>query len=90
MALRDGDAKILARMIHPDQPVLGDLLPPEGMHYYEFIKETGIEDFELYDLAHDPGETQNLAASEPARLEALEKELLELFGAVQKEAPLVR
>ena len=90
VALRDGEHKILARMIHPDQPVLGDLVPPEGTHFYQFLKQTGIEDFELYDLARDPGETRNIAASEPETLATMKGELLELFTAVQAEAPLVR
>ncbi|HZF10606.1 MAG TPA: sulfatase [Thermoanaerobaculia bacterium] len=47
---------------------------------------------ELYDLAHDPGETKNLAAQEPARLAAMRQQIQKRFAGMknrlrQQEVP---
>ncbi len=88
VALRDGDRKLLARMVHP-HPTLEDLRPPPGVSLMDFIKQAGLEDFELYDVVRDPGETRELSALEPERRAELERELVRLYAQVQAEAPVV-
>jgi arylsulfatase A len=90
VALREGNWKILARMVHPDQPTEGDLLPPEGTSFMDFVKETAIEDFELYDLTRDAAESNDLAETEPEKLEQLKTTLSALYAEVQAEAPVYR
>ena len=59
-------------------------MPPQ--HQFPIGKE------ELYDLAHDPGETRNLAASEPARVAGLRQQIQRRFAGMknrlrQQEVP---
>jgi len=42
---------------------------------WKYIEAPAEHTYELYDLAHDPGETRNLAASEPARTQRLATDL---------------
>jgi arylsulfatase A len=86
-ALRMGDYKILARMVHPMQPTRKDLFPPQGTELMEFIKRTDIEDFQLYDVVRDPGETQELSKEKPEVYAKLRALLLATYEEIQKEGP---
>jgi len=43
--------------------------------------------FELYNLSRDPGETTNLAAKQPQRLQAMAATLSRLYGEIKAEGP---
>lgn len=85
--MRQGDWKILARMTPQMAPSIADARPPGGWSTMKFIKKASLEDFELYNLREDPGETTNLAAKEPKRLEAMKKRFIALHREIQAEGP---
>ncbi|MBN1489852.1 MAG: sulfatase [Phycisphaerae bacterium] len=80
-ALREGDWKLVA---HWDIEETFDRATPEAVRA---IKRAKLVDFELYNLREDIGEKRDLAAEQPARVEALARRLRELFGQIQKEGP---
>jgi arylsulfatase A-like enzyme len=54
-----------------------DCIPKAPPHHFPIGRE------ELYDLARDPGETRNLAATEPTRVAALRQRLHQRFAGVK-------
>ena len=81
-ALRDGDWKILGIPRNPCPREPGGFPGPEDFTY---IQNAELTEFELYNLARDPGERENLAAREPARLAALSARLRELHADVKRD-----
>jgi arylsulfatase len=60
------------------------LLLPNRKNYYNYVKDTGSSETELYDLESDIGEKQNLAKQYPG----IVSEMLELIKAFQWPAKL--
>ena len=85
--MREGDWKILARMTPQLDPSIADARPPEGWSVMEFIKKTSLENFELYNLRKDPGETTNLSARESKRFEVMKERLIAIHREIQAEGP---
>ena len=83
VALRDGDWKLLA---HWDGPDLG---PGGSVHAgdCELIRSAKLTGFELYNLREDPRESTDLAAREPAMVEALAAKLRTRYDAIATAAP---
>jgi arylsulfatase A len=81
VAMRDGDWKLVAHWDGPEDP-LGGNVNPQSMR---LIKTARLTRFELYNLREDPGETRDLAASQPDRLKTLSQRLLDLYLEVQAE-----
>ena len=53
-----------------------------------FIKTIQPEFYELYNVANDAGQQEDLAATEPDKLEAMKNELLVLLEEIKKEGPV--
>ncbi len=85
-ALRAGSWKILGI---PDRatprPSGGAFNAAEDMRY---IKEAHLAEFELYDLAADPAERNDLAAREPNRKRALAEQLVAVYREIQARCPV--
>jgi arylsulfatase A len=84
VAMRSGDWKILAGLALSVTPHGSNILPGQ----MESLKAAELESFELYDLRADPGEQNDLAASEPKRLAELKRELQALYHQVRDESPI--
>jgi arylsulfatase A len=95
VALRQGDYVYL-----PRQGSCGFSVPPEGIRWWSSnlgfvnsdVNSTGgikpnASRVQLYNLATDPDQTTNIAASEPLRVEAMKKRLQELRGATDGVRP---
>ncbi len=87
VAMRIGDYKILARMQHPDQPTDLDLFPAPETGLMNFIKNTPIEDFQLYDVMSDPGETRELSEEQPDLMQSMQARMQALYGEIRVEGP---
>lgn len=83
VAMRIGEWKILGRLDSPPLKPSADLTSEE----MTVIKTARLQSFELYNLRDDPGETLDLAAREPERLESLSARLRTMFREVQAECP---
>ena len=84
VAMRVGDWKILASLDgpKPDSPV--DITD----NNMGLVKRGSLAQFELYNLADDPAEITDLAAAQPQRLAALQKQLEAMHLSVQAESPV--
>ena len=83
-SLRDGDWKVLGIPAHPCPREAGGFIGKEDL---EYIFRAELAQFELYNLRADPGEKQDLAAREPARLQAMAAQLARLHREVVAGAP---
>lgn len=83
VAIRSGDWKLLARLTGPELPPGGDILPGD----MQAIKSAELDTFELYNLRHDIGETNNLIASERQVAEEMQALLQSLYQEVRDESP---
>jgi len=54
---------------------------------WKILADNQMTKFELYNLRQDPAEKQNLAESEPKRLEAMKKALVKLNAEIDAEGP---
>ena len=83
-----------AAMRQGDWMILGELKgQPSGSHRMiaddmEFIKNTKLTKFELYNLREDIGQQNDLAEVEPQRLQAMKKKLVKLYEEVIAEGPI--
>ena len=84
VAIRDGDWKLLAAM-SAGRPASPPNLTEAVM---KAIKQPGLTGFELYNLADDPGETKDLAASQPERMAAMQRVLESMHESVRQESPI--
>jgi arylsulfatase A len=84
VAMRIGDWKLLADLTGPDLKPGADLVPEE----MRAIKEAELTGFELYNLAHDIGETTDLAEKHPERLARMSAVLRRLYHEVRDESPI--
>ena len=88
VAMRDGDWKIVA---HVDGPFTGGISRDLGGNVNEksmaAIKTAKVVSFELYNMAKDIAEKNDLSKEQPEILEKLKKQLLEKYTEVQAEGP---
>lgn len=82
VALRIGDWKILGRL--SARPAGRSGITEEGNR---ILKTAELAGFELYDLKADPGETADLAGSEPGRLAEMSAALRKRYLEVREETP---
>ncbi|MDB4640195.1 sulfatase-like hydrolase/transferase [Pirellulaceae bacterium] len=73
VAMRDGDYKVLATLNDNKLPRYTNLSEDQ----FQKAKSAKLTDFELYDLASDPNEKNNLAKNNPAKLNEMKKKLNE-------------
>jgi len=81
VAMRDGEWKIVAHIDNLGQRS-GQRFTQEDI---DRLKATELVNFELYHISEDIGEQNDLAATEPQRLEAMSKRLKEIYADVQAE-----
>jgi arylsulfatase A len=82
VALRNGDWKIVARLT--ELPQSRSAIDDASNHALKHAEATG---FELYNLRHDLGETNDRATAEPVKLNELRAALVTRFREVQAETP---
>ena len=80
VAMRDGDWSLVA---HPDYELSTHNMFQEA--WIPTVKEGGYTGYELYDLKNDPNQTNDRAADEPDRLEAMKKQLLEINASIMAD-----
>jgi arylsulfatase A len=81
LALRDGDWAILARTDDADRPKAHPLLREDMAR----VLESKPVSWELYHLGRDRGQTRDLSADQPQRLETMKRQLAELHADVLAE-----
>lgn len=81
LAIREGDWALVARTDDADRPKAHQLLR-EDMPYMRTAKPN---QFELYNLRQDPGQTRDLSSEHPDRLEQLKQRLLKLHREIMEE-----
>ena len=84
VAMRVGDWKILARLDTPSLKPSADISVEE----MQALKTAALEQFELYNLKDDPGESRDLTAEAPEKLEQLVEQLRVVYAGVQAESPV--
>jgi arylsulfatase A len=83
-SMRDGDWKVLG-LPKARTPRAGG--PPVAREDMPRLLAPEFVEFELYNLAKDPGERQNLAASDRKRLQTMADELVRLDRSVHADSP---
>lgn len=87
-ALRDGPWKIVASWDGPQMTEsansVGRNINPQAI---DVVKTARLTDFQLYNLAEDIGESNDLAAERPEVLERLREAAMKIHADVQEEAP---
>jgi arylsulfatase A len=83
VAVRIGNWKLLAHLTGPELKPGADLVPGE----MQAIKTAELATFELYDLENDIGESTDVAAAEPERVQQMAAEMRRLYRAVRDESP---
>ena len=84
VAMRIGDWKIVADLTTKPLKPMADIRP----EHRKALKEAELTGFELYNLRDDAGETTDLAAREPQRLQEMAAQLRELHSEVRNESPV--
>ena len=82
VAMRDGDWSLVAERV--------GTLPTRNMFeeaWIPQIKNGAYQNFRLFNLADDPGQTVNLADKYPDRVEQLKRKLLEINASVMADGP---
>ncbi|MEM7013974.1 MAG: arylsulfatase, partial [Verrucomicrobiota bacterium] len=80
VAMRDGDFSLVA---DPDYELSTNNMFKE--EWIPKVKAGGYTNFQLFNLKDDPGQTKNLAAEQPERLEQMKKRLLEINASVMAD-----
>ncbi|KAA5547322.1 sulfatase-like hydrolase/transferase [Roseiconus nitratireducens] len=81
VAMRDGRFSLVAM---PDYPLSTDNMFKEA--WIPKIRSGGYKDFQLYDLAEDPGQTTDLSAHRPELTERLKADLLRINASIMDDA----
>lgn len=87
VSMRVGDYKILANMLPQPEISIQDAKPPAGVSLMDFIKQSELGNFTLYNLRKDPSETTELSAREPEKLSLLRQQMIELHAEIRAEGP---
>lgn len=81
VAMRDGDYSLVG---FRDYEMSNKNLFEEK--WIPAIKTGTYHNFELYNLKDDPGQTRNLAAEQPGRVEAMKRQMLQINASIMKDA----
>ena len=87
VSMRVGDYKILANMLPQAGISIGDATPPAGVNLMDFIKQSNLGNFTLYNLSEDPSESVELSAQEPEKLSSLRQQFIQLHDEIREEGP---
>ena len=88
VAMRSGDYKILANMLPQNDISIRDAGPPQGVSIMDFIKQSKLGNFTLYNLHDDPSETTELSKTERARFDTLRQRMTDLHAEIRSEGPV--
>ena len=88
VTMRWGNLKMLANMLPQAKIDISDTRAPEGMATMDFIKQSELGEFTLYDLATDPGETTEVSDRDPEATTAMRKRMVELHAEIREEGPI--
>jgi arylsulfatase A len=80
VAMRDGDYSLVA---DPDHELSRDNMFKE--EWIPLLKRGGFTNFQLFNLKLDPGQTRDLAESEPKVLERMKAQLLKINASIMKD-----
>ncbi|MEM9018790.1 MAG: sulfatase-like hydrolase/transferase, partial [Verrucomicrobiota bacterium] len=88
VAMRNGDYKMLATLLPQQNPGgFEDAIQPEGWSIMQFIKKAELGRFELFNLAEDGSEAENLSGDEPETFEAIKAKMIALHREIREEGP---
>ena len=76
VSMRVGDYKMLANMLPQKEIGIRDARAPEGVSLMQFIKQSELGNFTLYNLKNDPSESTELSGSDPERFSELRKQFI--------------
>ena len=80
VAMRDGDFSLVA---NPDYEISQSNMFQES--WIPRVKNGGYQDFQLFDLNKDPGQTQNIASDNPELLKKLKAKLLKINQSIMAD-----
>lgn len=87
VTMRVGAYKILANMLPQPEISIRDARTPAGMSVMDFIKQSELGNFTLYNLKKDPSEKNELSKVEPEKLSSMRQQFIELHAEIRKEGP---
>ena len=87
VSMRMGDHKMLANMLPQSEITIRDASAPQGVGIMDFIKQSDLGNFTLYDLKNDPSETTNLAESHRKKFESMRLRMIQLHSEIREEGP---
>jgi arylsulfatase A len=88
VSMRIGDFKMLANMLPQTDITIRDASPPQGVSLMDFIKQSDLGNFTLYNLKEDPYETTELSEKEPEKFSSMRQRMIELHGDIRAEGPV--
>lgn len=83
VAIREGDWKLAASVDTPDLKPSGGITSEDA----EYAKRAEPAEYRLFHLRRDAGETTDLSAEEPDRLDAMQRKLVESYREIREETP---
>tara|TARA_Y100001934_G_scaffold11144_1_gene14213 strand:- start:9597 stop:11066 length:1470 start_codon:yes stop_codon:yes gene_type:complete len=87
VSMRLGDYKMLANMLPQKEITVRDAAPPADVKLMDFIKDSDLGNFTLYNLSKDPAETTELSAREPEKFSSMRGRMIELHSEIRAEGP---
>ena len=87
VSMRVGDYKMLANMLPQPEVSIRDTRTPPGVSIMDFIKQSELGNFTLYNLKKDPSETTELSVKEPERFSILRQQFIEIHAEIRAEGP---
>ncbi|MEM9478666.1 MAG: sulfatase-like hydrolase/transferase [Verrucomicrobiota bacterium] len=88
VSMRDGDYKMLANMLPQGEITINDASPPKGVSIMNFIKNSDLGNFTLYNLARDRAEASELSTSEPEKFKQMRDKMIQLHAEIRAEGPV--
>ncbi len=87
VSMRVGPYKMLANMLPQAEVSNRDTRPPEGTSIMDFIKDSELGNFTLYDLEADPSESTDISGSKTDQFDELRRAMIELHAEIRAEGP---
>jgi arylsulfatase A len=84
VAMRDGDWKLLASLTPADQGNLTNVTSEQMRQ----LKSCKLDEFQLYNLRDDLGETSDLSDMHPDKFRRMVRQMLDMFTEVQQAGPV--
>jgi len=84
VAMRDGDWVLIANTTDAERPKTHQLIAAD----MPFIKRSELQDFELYNLRHDPAQRSDVSSSEPEIVARLKSRMTKFHADVVGEGPV--